>query len=244
MRFTGLLVIRRILGYVFHYAAFTPGGAHGYFVSEWLNAVIGKLGTGIVLITCLFAILSFTFDTFIARCRDFVKELIHPKVSDPELPIAIEAGTQTAESAETAENERDDNPNNSDSTDTETQDDGEEDDGDMPFEKNDKDLLKFEITTTATFDNSDDGNDLSNNLGEVESQLIDNDNDDSADSNDYSHYVTGNYSLFIKVMAHDNEHLRRILSDKLQRLDIVERTETIISLEESFRRQFPIESND
>ncbi len=171
------------LGYVFHYAAFTPGGAHGYFVSEWLNAVIGKLGTGIVLITCLFAILSFTFDTFIARCRDFVKELIHPKVSDPELPIAIEAGTQTDESAETIENEPNDNPGNSDSTDTETQDEGEEDDGDMPFEKNDKDLLKFEITTTATFDNSDKDNDLSNNLGEVESQLIDNDNDDSADSN-------------------------------------------------------------
>ena len=97
------------LGYIFHHAAFTPGGAHGYFVSEWLNAVIGKLGTGIVLITCLFAILSFTFDTFIARCRDFVKELIHPKVSDPELPIAIEAGTQTDESAETVENEPNDN---------------------------------------------------------------------------------------------------------------------------------------
>lgn len=58
------------------------------------------------------------------------------------------------------------------------------------------------------------------------------------------HYVTGNYSLFLKVMAHDNEHLRKILSDKLQRLDIVERTETIISLEESFRRQFPIESTE
>lgn len=55
------------------------------------------------------------------------------------------------------------------------------------------------------------------------------------------HYVTGNYSLFIKVIAQDNEHLRRILSDKLQRLEIVERTETIISLEESFRHQLPIE---
>lgn len=172
------------LGYIFHHAAFTPGGAHGYFVSEWLNAVIGKLGTGIVLITCLFAILSFTFDSFIARCRAFVTELIHPKVTDPELPIAIEAGTQTDESTESAENEHNDNPNNIDSTDTETQDEDEEDDSDMPFEKNDKDLLKFEITTTATFDNSDDGNDLSNNLGEVESQLIDNDNDDSADSDD------------------------------------------------------------
>ncbi len=55
------------------------------------------------------------------------------------------------------------------------------------------------------------------------------------------HYVTGNYSLFIKVLAHDNEHLRNILSNKLQRIDIIERTETIISLEESFHHQYPIE---
>lgn len=169
------------LGYIFHHAAFTPGGAHGYFVSEWLNAVIGKLGTGIVLITCLFAILSFTFDTFIARCRDFVKELIHPKVSDPELPIAIEAGTQTDESAETTENEPNDNPDYSDSTDTETQDEGEEDDGDMPFEKNDKDLLKFEIKTTTTFDDSETPANAYDNLDDVEVKLI---SDDSADSND------------------------------------------------------------
>lgn len=192
------------LGYVFHYAAFTPGGAHGYFVSEWLNAVIGKLGTGIVLITCLFAILSFTFDTFIARCRDFVKELIHPKVSDPELPIAIEAGTQTDESAETIENEPNDNPDNSDSTDTETQDEGEEDDGDMPFEKNDKDLLKFEITTTATFDNSDNGNDLSNNLGEVESQLIDND----GNSNDNDNLIGGQSDFTVTNPIQNNDEIQ------------------------------------
>lgn len=192
------------LGYVFHYAAFTPGGAHGYFVSEWLNAVIGKLGTGIVLITCLFAILSFTFDTFIARCRDFVKELIHPKVSDPELPIAIEAGTQTDESAETIENEPNDNPDNSDSTDTETQDEGEEDDGDMPFEKNDKDLLKFEITTTATFDNSDNGNDLSNNLGEVESQLIDN----NGNSNDNDNLIGGQSDFTVTNPIQNNDEIQ------------------------------------
>lgn len=192
------------LGYVFHYAAFTPGGAHGYFVSEWLNAVIGKLGTGIVLITCLFAILSFTFDTFIARCRDFVKELIHPKVSDPELPIAIEAGTQTDESAETIENEPNDNPDNRDSTDTETQDEGEEDDGDMPFEKNDKDLLKFEITTTATFDNSDNGNDLSNNLGEVESQLIDN----NGNSNDNDNLIGGQSDFTVTNPIQNNDEIQ------------------------------------
>ena len=170
------------LGYIFHHAAFTPGGAHGYFVSEWLNAVIGKLGTGIVLITCLFAILSFTFDSFIARCRAFVTELIHPKVTDPELPIAIEAGTQTDESTESAENEPDDNPGNSDSTDTETQDEDEEDDSDMPFEKNDKDLLKFEIKTTTTFDDSETSANAYDNLDDVEVKLISDAPDDRNDN--------------------------------------------------------------
>jgi len=197
------------LGYIFHHAAFTPGGAHGYFVSEWLNAVIGKLGTGIVLITCLFAILSFTFDSFIARCRAFVTELIHPKVTDPELPIAIEAGTQTDESTESAENEQDGNLNNIDSTDTETQDEDEEDDSDMPFEKNDKDLLKFEITTTATFDNSDDGNDLSNNLGEVESQLIDNDSDDNIESENNISDLGGEQDNFtITIPSQKNDEIQ------------------------------------
>ncbi|MBR2195028.1 MAG: DNA translocase FtsK [Salinivirgaceae bacterium] len=173
------------LGYIFHHAAFTPGGAHGYFVSEWMNAVIGKLGTGIVLITCLFAILSFTFDSFVTRCRTFVKELIRPKVTDKELPPS----TEQEAAAETDNNEQDTESADEETTEAETIESENEqteadNNDDIPFEKNDKDLLKFEITTTATFDNSDNDNDLSNNLGEVESQLIDNDNDDSADSND------------------------------------------------------------
>jgi len=53
------------------------------------------------------------------------------------------------------------------------------------------------------------------------------------------HYTTGNYSIFIKVYAHDNEHLKRIL-DKLQAIQGVSRTETLISLEQSFNRQIPI----
>ena len=166
------------LGYVFHYAAFTPGGAHGYFVSEWMNAVIGKMGTGIVLITCLFAILSFTFDSFIVRCRTFIKDLLRPKVADIELPVAIETERQDSDS----ENESDAITTDTDVFDDENEPENKNDDNDgdneMPFERNDKDLLKFEIKTTATFDNSDNSNDLSNNLGDVESQLIDDDNND------------------------------------------------------------------
>ena len=54
------------------------------------------------------------------------------------------------------------------------------------------------------------------------------------------HYTTGDYSLFIKVYARDNEHLRYILSDKIQNVDGVLRTETLISLEESINRQIPV----
>lgn len=54
------------------------------------------------------------------------------------------------------------------------------------------------------------------------------------------HYTTGGYSLFIKVVTRDNEHLKNILSDKLQRIEGIERTETFISLEENFKRQFTI----
>ena len=55
------------------------------------------------------------------------------------------------------------------------------------------------------------------------------------------HYTTGQYAIFIKIYAHNNEHLKSILHDKLQAITGISATETIISLEESFKRQIPIE---
>jgi Lrp/AsnC family transcriptional regulator, regulator for asnA, asnC and gidA len=54
------------------------------------------------------------------------------------------------------------------------------------------------------------------------------------------HYTTGNYSVFVKIYANNNDHLHRILTDKLQAIDGIARTETFISLEESFKRQLPV----
>jgi Lrp/AsnC family transcriptional regulator for asnA, asnC and gidA len=54
------------------------------------------------------------------------------------------------------------------------------------------------------------------------------------------HYTTGNYSLFIKVYTRDNEHLRVILTDTIQNIPGIVRTETLISLEESINRQIPV----
>ncbi len=50
------------------------------------------------------------------------------------------------------------------------------------------------------------------------------------------HYTTGNYSMFVKIICRDTRHLREILHDKIQKVVGIERTDTIISLEESVSR--------
>lgn len=55
-----------------------------------------------------------------------------------------------------------------------------------------------------------------------------------------SHYTTGNYSIFIKVLCKDNEHLMQILNKKIQLIKGVARTETFISLEQHINRQIGI----
>ena len=49
-------------------------------------------------------------------------------------------------------------------------------------------------------------------------------------------YTTGNYSMFAEIVCKDIEQLRVVLHDKLQNIVGIERTETFISLEESFNR--------
>lgn len=49
-------------------------------------------------------------------------------------------------------------------------------------------------------------------------------------------YTTGNYSMFAEVVCRDITQLRVVLHDELQKIKGIERTETLISLEESFNR--------
>lgn len=53
-------------------------------------------------------------------------------------------------------------------------------------------------------------------------------------------YTTGNYSMFAEVVCKDISELRDVLHEKLQKIKGIERTETIISLEESFSRNVKI----
>ncbi|MBX2966526.1 MAG: Lrp/AsnC ligand binding domain-containing protein [Cyclobacteriaceae bacterium] len=50
------------------------------------------------------------------------------------------------------------------------------------------------------------------------------------------HYTTGNYSMFCKIHCRDTNHLKEVLHDKIQQVNGIERTETMISLEESLDR--------
>jgi len=53
-------------------------------------------------------------------------------------------------------------------------------------------------------------------------------------------YTTGNYSMFIEVVCKDINQLRFVLHDSLQKIKGIERTETLISLDESFNRNVPV----
>ena len=55
------------------------------------------------------------------------------------------------------------------------------------------------------------------------------------------HFTTGPYTMMIKLYARDNEHLMQLLNGKIQSIKGVSATETLISLEQSVKREVPIE---
>lgn len=55
------------------------------------------------------------------------------------------------------------------------------------------------------------------------------------------HYTTGNYSMFAKIHCKDTQHLKDVLHDKIQKVEGIVRTETMISLEESINRSINLD---
>lgn len=54
------------------------------------------------------------------------------------------------------------------------------------------------------------------------------------------HFTTGPYTMMVKLYAKDNEQLMELLNGKLQGIPGVVATETLISLEQSLKREIPI----
>ena len=54
------------------------------------------------------------------------------------------------------------------------------------------------------------------------------------------HFTTGPYTMLIKLVARDNEHLMELLNDHIQMIEGLVGTETLISLDQSINRSLPI----
>ena len=54
------------------------------------------------------------------------------------------------------------------------------------------------------------------------------------------HFTTGPYTMLVKLYARDNEQLMDLLNNQLQDITGVVATETLISLEQSVKREIPI----
>ena len=54
------------------------------------------------------------------------------------------------------------------------------------------------------------------------------------------HFTTGSYTMLLKVYARDNEQLIDLLNNKMQMIPGVVSTETLISLDQSIKREIPV----
>ena len=85
------IILSLLLGYIFGpgnmYLGGGPGGAHGSTVIKWLNAFMGKPGTGIVLGLITIAYMIFGLSVHPSRFRigipAFIKKMLSPKQVEP-----------------------------------------------------------------------------------------------------------------------------------------------------------------
>ncbi len=76
---TGAILLSLCLGYLFGdaggFLGSGPGGAHGYFMAEWLNAFIGKTGTAFLVIMLIFSFVLFSFKGSLSAIRNLISRL-------------------------------------------------------------------------------------------------------------------------------------------------------------------------
>ncbi len=54
------------------------------------------------------------------------------------------------------------------------------------------------------------------------------------------HYTTGDWSVLVKILCKDNEHLMNLLNNQIQKIEGISRTETFISLDQQIARQIKV----
>jgi S-DNA-T family DNA segregation ATPase FtsK/SpoIIIE len=76
----GIILMSVSLGYIFgkhnEFLGSGPGGGHGFFISQWLNAGLGKTGTGFLLLLLLFGFFVFSYKNTLPLLKRIVKNLL------------------------------------------------------------------------------------------------------------------------------------------------------------------------
>ena len=54
------------------------------------------------------------------------------------------------------------------------------------------------------------------------------------------HYTRGDWSVLVKILCKDNEHLLNLLNNQIQKIAGISRTETFISLDQQIARQIKV----
>ena len=91
---TGIVLLSLILGFIFgeKFLGSGLGGAHGYFMANWLISFLGGFGTGILLILLTFVFLTFSFAGFYSWFKKTVKSVKVPKIPQKQTKPRDEVG--------------------------------------------------------------------------------------------------------------------------------------------------------
>lgn len=111
----GMLILSLVLGFLFEnaggYLGSGLGGAHGLFITQWLNAFIGKTGTAFLLLVLVVSYLFFVSDKFVLFAKRTARQVIDVLKAMPKPVQADESSMyKTFDSFEVEEPEQEKQP--------------------------------------------------------------------------------------------------------------------------------------
>lgn len=111
----GMLILSMVLGFLFEnaggYLGSGLGGAHGLFITQWLNAFIGRTGTAFLLLVLVVSYLFFVSDKFVLFAKRTARQVIDVLKAMPKPVQADESSMyKTFDSFEVEEPEKEKQP--------------------------------------------------------------------------------------------------------------------------------------
>jgi S-DNA-T family DNA segregation ATPase FtsK/SpoIIIE len=87
----GIILMSVSFGYIFgkhnEFLGSGPGGGHGFFISQWLNASLGKTGTGFMLLLLVFGFFIFSYKSTLPFLKSLIKNLLSRRNKTLEEPL-------------------------------------------------------------------------------------------------------------------------------------------------------------